>query len=271
MGERGPRVNISIISSHTSLSMLHGALHPASLGHAPIQMLRVQVPLLRPDHAPSHRSGLLMLSSDFPSASNDVSKLQQQLAITTQELQRARDANEELRRLLERHPYTNGALSEDCQDVWMLNGWKTVSPIGRIKSVYPEKFGTPRQGSVVPDGVASLRVQLGGTMDARHAVEGLSEYSHVWLVWAAHLNGHRATQSKVRAPKLRGGRAGVFATRSPFRPNPFGLSLVRLRDVSGDTLHFSGIDLVDGTPVSSQARRPGPRPPPDAAQMQMGA
>ena len=80
-------------------------------------------------------------------------------------------------------------------------------------------------------------------------LEGLGAYSHVWLIWAAHLNAHEARQAKVRAPKLRGGKAGLFATRSPFRPNPFGLSLVRLRDVVGDTLHLSGVDLVDGTPV----------------------
>ena len=73
---------------------------------------------------------------------------------------------------------------------------------------------------------------------------------HVWLLWAAHLNGHDAKQAKVKAPHLRGGKAGVFATRSPYRPNPIGLSLVRLEAISsGDTLRLSGVDLVDGTPI----------------------
>lgn len=103
---------------------------------------------------------------------------------------------------------------------------------------------------MVPDAVASLKIALeDGMGDPCYALEGLDEYSHVWLVWMAHLNGHDAQKAKVVAPKLRGGKAGLFATRSPFRPNPMGLSLVRLVSIEGDTLHLSGVDLVDGTPV----------------------
>ena len=69
------------------------------------------------------------------------------------------------------------------------------------------------------------------------------------LLRSAHLNGHNAAQAKVRAPKLRGGRAGLFSTRTPYRPNPIGLSLVKLEEVVGDSLRLSGVDLVDGTPV----------------------
>ena len=127
-------------------------------------------------------------------------------------------------------------------------GWQALRPIGQIQSIFPEKFGTPRQGSVVPDAVASLQLSMDG-IDAAQALDGLEEYSHVWLMWAADRNGHDAVQSKVRAPKLRGGKAGLFATRSPFRPNPIGLSLVRLLSVDGDTLQFSGVDIVDGTPI----------------------
>ena len=71
----------------------------------------------------------------------------------------------------------------------------------------------------------------------------------MWLIWAAHLNGRNAANAKVRAPRLRGGRCGLFATRSPFRPNPLGMSLVQLRAIDGDTLCLSGVDLVSGTPV----------------------
>ena len=108
----------------------------------------------------------------------------------------------------------------------------------------------------MPDSKAVLRLDrnLGkgsASLDARAAVHGLEDYSHVWLIWAAHLNGHDSTQSKVRAPKLRGGKAGVFSTRAPYRPNPIGLSLVRLDGVDAKslTLTFSGIDLVQGTPI----------------------
>ena len=127
-------------------------------------------------------------------------------------------------------------------------GWSALKPIGRIKSVFPMKFGTPRQGACVPDATATLQLTLDG-MDARAALDGLDDYSHVWLLWAAHLNGHDAAQAKVQAPKLRGGKAGLFATRSPYRPNPIGLSLVRLEGIDGDSLRLAGVDLVDGTPV----------------------
>ena len=133
-----------------------------------------------------------------------------------------------------------------CTAAW--DGWRTVRPVGHVRSCFPEKFGAPRQGAVVPDAIATLQLEL-DIGEARHALDGLSEYSHVWLVWMAHLNGHSNFQPKVRAPKLRGGKAGLFSTRSPFRPNPLGLSLVRLLSVEGDTLRLAGVDLVDGTPV----------------------
>lgn len=131
------------------------------------------------------------------------------------------------------------------------DSWRTLRPIGHIRSCWPEKFGTPRQGSVVPDAVAELQLELAGhgISEAQHALDGIEEYSHVWLLWAAHLNGHDTNQPKVKAPKLRGGKAGVFATRSPFRPNPIGQSLVRLLGVDGDTLRLGGVDLVNGTPI----------------------
>ena len=136
-----------------------------------------------------------------------------------------------------------------CAHLEGWQGWRTLRPIGHIRSCWPEKFATPRQGAVVPDAVASLKIVLGDMGDACHALDGLDEYTHVWLVWMAHLNGHDANKAKVVAPKLRGGKAGLFATRSPYRPNPMGLSLVRLVGIEGDTLRLSGVDLVDGTPV----------------------
>jgi tRNA (adenine37-N6)-methyltransferase len=124
-----------------------------------------------------------------------------------------------------------------------------VKPIGVVQSCWQQKFGTPRQGCLAPDARATLRLELQDGLNAAHACEGLEEYSHVWLIWCFSLNGHEAGNSKVRVPRLRGGRAGLFATRTPFRPNPIGLSLARLERVDGPTLHLSGIDLVDGTPV----------------------
>ena len=124
----------------------------------------------------------------------------------------------------------------------------TLAPIGHIASCWPEKFGTPRQGSVVPSSTAEL-VLAPGALDGAASADGLAAFSHVWLVWHVHLNEGSAPSAKVQAPHLRGGRAGVFATRSPFRPNPIGLSLVRLRGVRGASLQLRGVDLVSGTPV----------------------
>jgi len=126
----------------------------------------------------------------------------------------------------------------------------TLRPLGHIESCWSQKFGAPRQGSVSPDSRARLRVvDCGPGIAPEHALSGLDSYSHVWLIWASSLNGHAATQSKVQVPRLRGVKSGLFSTRSPFRPNPLGLSLVRLQSVQGDTLHLQGVDLVDKTPV----------------------
>eukprot|EP00965_Chrysotila_dentata_P243820 6205627-Pleurochrysis_carterae.AAC.1 len=128
----------------------------------------------------------------------------------------------------------------------------SLKPIGHIESVFVQKFGTPRQGCLAPDTPARLAVDQSmlGSLDVRYALEGIEAYSHVWLVWSFHMNSHAAARAKVQPPRLRGQRVGLFATRSPFRPNPIGLSLVRLDGITdGNTLLLSGVDLVDGTPV----------------------
>jgi tRNA-Thr(GGU) m(6)t(6)A37 methyltransferase TsaA len=123
-----------------------------------------------------------------------------------------------------------------------------MSPIGIWRSVFKEKFGTPRQGAVVP--FARGRLTVDARMGAA-SLEGLSEYSHVWLLFVFHQNGNPAPFScaKVAPPRLAGRRIGLFATRTPHRPNPLGLSLAKLDRVEGSTVHVSGVDLVDGTPV----------------------
>lgn len=125
-------------------------------------------------------------------------------------------------------------------------------PIGFLRSCYPEKFGTPRQPGLVPQATGELEIlpEFQGEL----ALEGLSEFSHVWLIFGFHRNrDDQATESKYRPkvhpPRLGGKSIGVFATRSPHRPNPIGLSLVKLEKVEGRRLFVSGIDLIDGTPV----------------------
>eukprot|EP00051_Salpingoeca_urceolata_P017647 m.242839 g.242839 ORF g.242839 m.242839 type:complete len:462 (+) comp19014_c0_seq1:1452-2837(+) len=123
-----------------------------------------------------------------------------------------------------------------------------IRPIGHIDSIFVQKTGTPRQGTVCPYSKARLRVTC--FQNPEHAIQGLEEFSHVWLVFVFHLNGHDAVKAKVNPPRLDGTRKlGVFATRTPHRPNPIGLTLAKLEGVEGDTLLLSNLDLVSGTPV----------------------
>jgi len=123
--------------------------------------------------------------------------------------------------------------------------------IGRIRSCFRRRFGAPRQGSVV----ASSRGVLKMTAECNPAMstDSLDQYSHVWLIYVFHentnLGGKSQVKSKVRPPRLGGDKVGLFATRTPHRPNPIGLSLVKLDRVKDGVLYFSGIDLLDGTPI----------------------
>lgn len=128
-----------------------------------------------------------------------------------------------------------------------------MQPVARVSTCYPDKFGAPRQSGLVPD----ARARLVFEPPFRHpdAVRGLEGFSHLWLVWVFSENVDKGWSPTVRPPRLGGNvRMGVFATRAPFRPNPIGLSAVRLERVElhpldGPVLHLSGVDLVDGTPI----------------------
>lgn len=124
-----------------------------------------------------------------------------------------------------------------------------MEPIGHIRSPFAEKFGIPRQSGLAP----SVRCRLEFAPAYRHAdfVRGLADFSHLWLIWGFHHNSSAEIHPTVRPPRLGGNaRVGVFATRSPFRPNGLGLSAVRLLAVdAGPSLLLSGADMADGTPV----------------------
>ena len=125
--------------------------------------------------------------------------------------------------------------------------------IARIRTELPEKFGVPRQSGLVPQ----LRGRVIFEPEYRNpdAVRGLEDFSHIWLIWQFSQAVREDWSPTVRPPKLGGNRRmGVFATRSPFRPNALGLSSVRLDRVEldpalGPVLHVSGADLMDGTPI----------------------
>lgn len=123
----------------------------------------------------------------------------------------------------------------------------SFQPIGFIDSCFKDKFGTPRQPGLVPSALS--RLQIRPDLQPEEAFEGLEGFSHVWLVWVFHQNKISHYHSKVHPPRLGGKSMGLFATRTPHRPNPIGLSLVRLEKIEAGVLYLSGADLVDGTPI----------------------
>lgn len=126
-----------------------------------------------------------------------------------------------------------------------------LRPIGVVRSPYHERYGTPRQAPVV-QGVAGEQaadawIELDRTQVPREALRDLEGFSHLWVIaWLDRNQGWRPTVRPTRGPKV---RRGVFATRSPHRPNPLALSALRLVGVDGFKLRVKGIDLLDGTPV----------------------
>ena len=123
----------------------------------------------------------------------------------------------------------------------------TFKPIGYIRTDFPDKFGIPRQSCLVPG--LEGRIVLEKEYASPEAIRGLDGYSHIWVVWA--FSGSEPLKGlTVRPPRLGGNRrVGVFATRSPVRPNPIGLSVVRLVGIEGTDLIVEGADMVDGTPI----------------------
>ncbi|XP_028262559.1 tRNA (adenine(37)-N6)-methyltransferase [Parambassis ranga] len=122
-------------------------------------------------------------------------------------------------------------------------------PIGYISSCFSMKNGTPRQPTICGPSRAELRIQQSVFNNPEHALVGLEQYSHVWIIFLFHKNGHLSYKAKVKPPRLNGQRVGVYSTRSPHRPNALGLTLAKLDKIEGDTIHLSDIDMIDGTPV----------------------
>ncbi len=125
--------------------------------------------------------------------------------------------------------------------------------IARIQSDFKEKFGIPRQSGLVPQTRAKIIFEP--AYRSADALRGIDGYSHLWLIWSFSKAEREGWSPTVRPPRLGGNtRMGVFATRSPFRPNAIGLSCVTLEDIQlhtpeGPVLIVGGADLLDGTPI----------------------
>lgn len=125
--------------------------------------------------------------------------------------------------------------------------------IAKIKTDMPDKFGIPRQSGIVEE--LAGKIIFEPEYRVREAVRGLEEFSHLWVIWQFSENLRSNWSPTVRPPRLGGEiRKGVFATRSPFRPNPIGLSCVKIEKIEftkelGPVISVSGVDMTDDTPI----------------------
>ena len=133
------------------------------------------------------------------------------------------------------------------------DGVQLIEPIARIRSDFPDKFGIPRQSGLIE--ALKAEIIFEPKYQDPSALRGLEGYSHVWLIWQFSESVMARWSPTVKPPRLGGNRrVGVFATRSPFRPNPLGLSCVKLEEIElftpeGPVLRVAGADLMNGTPI----------------------
>ena len=127
-----------------------------------------------------------------------------------------------------------------------------MKPIAHIFTDFPDKFGIPRQSGLIDELVGKIVFEK--EYRDPSALKGLEQFSHIWLIWEFSQAKRDTWSPTVRPPRLGGNkRMGVFATRSPFRPNPIGLSSVKLKEIAiekeGPVLYVTGADLMNGTPI----------------------
>lgn len=128
-----------------------------------------------------------------------------------------------------------------------------IEPIAYFRSPFATKFGVPKQSGLVENLMGTI--EFVPQYRNADALRGMEDFDYIWLIWEFSANRHAATSPVVRPPLLGGNRkVGVFASRSPFRPNRLGLSSVRISEIELDTprgplIHVLGADLMDGTPI----------------------
>ena len=122
-----------------------------------------------------------------------------------------------------------------------------MQPVAFVKSCFKDKFGTPRQPGLAPH--ATAWIEFIPEVQPELSLQGMDGFSHLWVIFQFHLNKTSRYHAKVHPPRLMGKTMGLFATRTPHRPNPIGLSLVKIEQVEKNRILVSGVDLVDGTPV----------------------
>ncbi|XP_061684601.1 tRNA (adenine(37)-N6)-methyltransferase isoform X2 [Syngnathoides biaculeatus] len=200
-----------------------------------------------------------------PCCGEHVDKLKQQVSVMRKEIKNLRQMLDTATRTHRKHMLSlESAVSK--AGVWgpektrpapppispqasLENGKLQTLPIGYIHSCFSEKNGTPRQPTVCGPSRGELRLQRSVFNNPEHALGGLEHFSHIWIIFLFHKNGHLSHKAKVKPPRLNGEKVGLYATRSPHRPNALGLTLAKLDKIVGDTIHLSDIDMIAGTPV----------------------
>ncbi|CAH0551319.1 unnamed protein product [Brassicogethes aeneus] len=204
------------------------------------------------------------MSGNWAEQTNDASYLQKQLEIARREINNLRQQITSL----------NHVHKKECDSIYdKLKTWQCMecrskqnntnsntnitynqndfkcNYIGKITTQFPEKRGTPRQPGICSEMVAKLTLNSEVFTNPNHALEGLQEFSHMWILFHFHKNDSNHVKAKVAPPRLNGVRTGVFATRSPHRPCPIGLSLVKIDRIFENVVYFSGVDMINDTPV----------------------
>ncbi|XP_054016150.1 tRNA (adenine(37)-N6)-methyltransferase [Hylaeus anthracinus] len=124
-----------------------------------------------------------------------------------------------------------------------------LKPIGVVSTWFPCKRGTPRQPGICAKVPGKLLLYNSIYTNPDHALEGLQDFSHMWVLFYFHKNDATHVRAKVAPPRLNGTKTGVFSTRSPHRPCPIGLSLVKITRIENHAIYFEGVDMVDQSPV----------------------
>ncbi|GBP16838.1 tRNA (adenine(37)-N6)-methyltransferase [Eumeta japonica] len=141
---------------------------------------------------------------------------------------------------------TNG--SEEHKDSAASNDIK-YQPVGYIETSFQNKKAVPRQASILANAKGTVVIDSNVFNNPEHALSGLEEFSHMWIIFHFHATESNNVSAKVSPPRLDGERRGIFSTRSPHRACPIGLSLVKILNVEGNKIQFLGVDMVNGTPV----------------------
>ena len=119
--------------------------------------------------------------------------------------------------------------------------------IGHVESCYKTKFGAPRQSGLVKSSFGRIKIRK--NLQPEECLEGLEKFSHLWVIFLFHQNTNHIFRPKIHPPRLAGRSIGTFATRSPHRPNPIGLSVLKIEKVAAPYIYVSGLDLIDQTPI----------------------